>query len=78
MPAMTSVITMASASSRRSMASEIDGTHCIWVVLDPPFRTAGICTAAQAVVAAGSSASRIIPARPIAWQTAGEISATSR
>ena len=33
MPAMTSVITIASASSRRSMASEIDGTHCICVVL---------------------------------------------
>ena len=78
MPAMTSVITIASASSRRSMASDSGGTHCICVVRSPPSRTAGICAAAQAVVAAGSRASTITRPGPTPDRAPAQISATSR
>ena len=78
MPAMTSVITIASASSRRSMDSDNSGTHCSSVVRSAPFSTAGICAAAQPVVAAGSAASSSSPARPSRAQIAGAARATSR
>ena len=78
MPAMTSVITIASASSRRSMASEIDGTHCSLVV-----RRAAVQDRRDLRGRPGGGRRRQQreqqqPARPSALQIAGEISATSR
>ena len=79
MPAMTSVITIDSASSRRSMASEIDGTHCMLRRSGAAVQDGRDLRRRPGGGRGGQQGEqRSCPPRPIAWHTAGEISATSR